>query len=217
VIIVVSNIVSREEWQAARDELLVLEKAHTRERERIAQLRRDLPRVLLEKDYLLISEEGAIPLQAVFRDHAQLAVYHLMFGEEWDTPCIGCTQWADALNNTTHYFKGAGASLVAVSSASIEKIMAEKEKRGWTFTWLSSSNSDFNVDFHGASNDSNESSRSVGSEEVFFDRGENHGVSIFSKNDDEQVLHTYSSYNRGIEELNGAFGYYDLLPNGRKW
>jgi len=212
-----NKIVSREEWQAHRAALLEEEKAHTRDRERLATLRQELPWVRLDTNYSLLGEQGEIELTDLFEDCSQLMVYHLMFGADWDAPCIGCTQWADAFNGTTQYFKKADARLIAVSTAPIEKVLQEKENRGWSFSWLSSSSSHFNRDFHGADDEKIDSSRDIGTEMVHFDRGENHGVSVFYKDEDDQIYHTYSVYNRGIEPMNGAFGYYDILPKGRAW
>jgi|TARA_Y100000310_G_C20457776_1_gene703873 predicted dithiol-disulfide oxidoreductase (DUF899 family) len=214
---VTNKVVSREEWLAARHELLVKEKAHTRERDRLSAARRDLPWVRVEKDYLLMSADGPMTLHEFFLDRSQLIVYHFMFGADWDAPCPGCTAWAEAFNGTTTRFKQADARLIAVSRAPIEKLTGEQEKRGWTFTWVSSCDSDFGIDFHVSSQDPDEASRAVGSEVVHFDRGENHGISVFFKNDEGELFHTYSCYNRGIESMNGALGYYDVLPKGRAW
>ncbi|MCZ6855069.1 MAG: DUF899 family protein [Gammaproteobacteria bacterium] len=216
-----NEIVSREAWLAARRQLLVKEKAHTREREQLAKLRQELPWIKIDKDYVFTGPTGEISLPELFLDRSQLAIYHFMFGPDWETPCTGCTSWANAFNGTTYLFKQADARLVAVSRAPYEKLAAQQEKFGWNFTWVSSFDSDFNFDFFASSVDLSEgSTRTVddeGGESVSFDRGENQGVSIFFKNTDEQIFHTYSTYNRGIEDLNGAFGYFDLLPKGRAW
>ncbi len=216
-----NEIVSREAWLAARRQLLVKEKAHTREREQLAKLRQELPWIKMDKDYVFTGASGEISLRELFLDRSQLAVYHFMFGPDWETPCTGCTSWANAFNGTTYLFKQADARLVAVSRAPYEKLAAQQEKFGWNFTWVSSFDSDFNFVFFVSSEDmSSESTKTVdgeGGESVSFDRGENQGVSIFFKNTDEQIFHTYSTYNRGIEDLNGAFGYFDLLPKGRAW
>lgn len=141
-----------------------------------------------------------------------------MFGPGWDSVCIGCTQWANALNSTTGAFKKADARLIAVSRAPFDEIEAQRRKLDWNFTWLSSYGSDFNIDFFASSDDlSNGASADIGAETVQFDRGENHGVNVFYRNGGGEIFHTYSAFNRGIEALNGAFGYFDLLPKGRAW
>ena len=212
------KIVGREEWLAARAELLEAEKEHTRQRAALAERRRALPWVKVGKAYSFSSAGGETTLAGLFEDRSQLAVYHLMFGPGWEAPCIGCTQWANALDRTTGAFAKADARLVAVSRAPIDEIEQQRSRFGWTFEWLSSSGSDFNFDFHASSPDQSEGhTEQVGVETVGFDRGENHGVSVFFRDDDGQIYHTYSAYNRGIEALNGAFGYFDLLPKGRAW
>jgi predicted dithiol-disulfide oxidoreductase (DUF899 family) len=216
-----SEVVSRDAWLAARRELLIREKAHTHERAELARLRRELPRVKIEKAYRFANADGELSFADLFAGYSQLAVYHLMFGPGWDEPCMGCSQWADALNGTTGSFDGADARLIAVSRAPFEEIAPVAERRGWSFTWLSSYGSEFNYDFYASSEDTGpdgyEQIGGEGGETVGFDRGENHGASAFEKHDDGSIYHTYSVYNRGIEVLNGAFGYYDMLPKGRPW
>ena len=219
------EIVDHATWLKARQDLLVKEKQHTQARAELARQRRELPWVKLEKNYTFTGPDGEVALSDLFEDSSQLAVYHLMFGRGWEAPCIGCTQWANALNGTTASFVKADARLIAISRAPIEEIARQREKLGWTFTWVSSDACDFNVDFYASADDTNGTtsqpvggqSSGAGTERVHFDRGENHGVSVFCKNDAGEIFHTYSAYNRGIEALNGAFGYYDLLPKGRAW
>jgi predicted dithiol-disulfide oxidoreductase (DUF899 family) len=216
--LVQNQVVDREEWLKARAELLTKEKEHTQARAALAEARRRLPWVKLQKEYSLVGADGQVSLSDVFLDRSQLAIYHIMFGPGWDSVCIGCTQWANALNSTTGAFKKADARLIAVSRAPFDEIEVQREKLGWNFTWLSSFGSDFTVDFFASSNDLSEgASAAVGVETVQFDRGENHGVNVFYRNGDGEIFHTYSAFNRGIEELNGAFGYFDLLPKGRAW
>lgn len=213
-----NQLVSREEWLRARADLLIKEKEHTRARAALADARRQMPWVKLEKQYALEGADGEVLLSDLFLDRSQLAIYHIMFGPGWDSVCIGCTQWANALNSTTGAFKKADARLIAVSRAPLDEIESQRKQHGWDFTWVSSYSSDFNVDYFASSNDlSDGASTAVGAETVHFDRGENHGVNVFCRNDDGDVFHTYSAFNRGIEELNGAFGYFDMLPKGRAW
>lgn len=105
-----------------------------------------------------------------------------------------------------------------VSRAPVAQLQPVQEARNWRFTWVSSLGSDFNLDYYASSDDLSKGHKTqTGSQTVEFDRGENHGVSVFAKNDLGEVFHTYSCYNRGIEELNGSMGYLDLLPKGRAW
>lgn len=213
-----NQVVDREEWLAARARLLAKEKAHTKARAALAEERRQLPWVKVDKAYTFTGADGAVSLADAFLDRSQLAIYHIMFGPGWESVCIGCTQWANALNSTTGAFHKADARLIAVSRAPFDELEAQRQQLGWNFTWLSSFGSDFNVDYFASSNDLTEGAKTqVGVETVEFDRGENHGVNVFYKNDDGDIFHTYSAFNRGIESTNGAFGYFDLLPNGRAW
>ncbi len=216
-----SEVVSREMWLKARARLLEKEKEHTRARAALAKERQQLPWVKLVKEYVLTGADGDIAFSDLFLDRSQLAIYHLMFGSGWNAPCPGCTQWANAFNGTTRAFKKADARLIAISRAPYDEIEEQRNRLGWTFTWVSSYSSDFNVEFYASSDNVSEtSSANIGGEDgekVHFDRGENHGVNVFYRNDDGEIFHTYSAYNRGIEELNGAFGYFDLLPKGRAW
>lgn len=213
-----NKVVSREEWLQARSELLVREKAHTHARSELANARRQLPWVRVDKDYSFVGDEGEVSLSELFAGGSQLAIYHIMFGEGWDSVCVGCTQWANALNSTTTSFEKADARLIAVSRAPFPEIAKQREKLGWTFSWYSAFGSDFNIDFYASSDDKGPAAQAAfGAERVEFDRGENHGVNVFYRDVDDQIFHTYSAFNRGIEELNGAFGYYDLLPKGRAW
>lgn len=233
-----NEIVSRQAWLQARAALLRKEKAHTRARAELAAERRKLPWVKVDKDYRFAGPEGELTFAELFLDRSQLAVYHLMFGAGWDAPCPGCTQWANALNGTTGAFKRADARLIAISRAPYAEIAEQRERLGWKFAWLSSHGGDFNIDYYASPAVEGAESAVIGGEQegqggqeareaqevqevqgetVGFDRGENHGVSVFYKNDEGEIFHTYSAYNRGIEALNGAFGYFDLLPKGRAW
>ena len=216
-----NEIVDREAWNKARAELLQKEKAHTRARQALAEERRALPWVKVDREYRFRDAEGEHAFVDLFRGRSQLLIYHLMFGPGWDAPCIGCTQWANALNGTTGTFRKANARLIAVSRAPVEEIESQQQALNWNFGWYSVHGSDFNLDFHFSSDDLSVGHSVITDEEsdqrVEFDRGENHGVSVFYRTDDNEIFHTYSAYNRGIEALNGAFGYYDLLPEGRAW
>ncbi len=212
-----NKVVSREAALAARQALLVEEKAHTRERARLAEARRGLPWTLVDEDYRFLSENEEQSLAQLFGETSQLIVYHLMFGEGWDQPCVGCAQWADAFSGTSHHFVKADARLVAVSQGSVDAIATIQRDRQWQFPWVSSKGGTFSRDFYAAALDPQESKQQFGAEQVEFDRGENHGVSVFYRNADQQIFHTYSVYNRGIEPMNGSFGYFDLLPKGRPW
>jgi len=212
------KVVTRDAWLAARAELLRKEKAHTKARATLAEERRRLPWLKLDKTYSFAGPNGDVDFSELFAGQSQLVVYHLMFGPDWPRPCIGCTAWANAFNGTTDQFKRADAQLVAVSRAPYHQLVQTAANLGWSFPWFSSFNSDFNYDFHASSPDAGDSVIvNENGERLEFDRGENHGVSVFARNGAGDIYHTYSAYNRGIEDLNGAMGYFDLLPEGRAW
>ena len=212
-----NEIVDRETWLKARTELLRKEKAHTRERFALAQERANLPWVLVEDDYRFHAPDGERTFAELFGGFSQLVIYHLMLGPGWDAPCVGCAQWADAMTGNTAKFADADARCIAVSRAPINEIEHQRQLRGWDFPWYSSHGSTFNLDFHVSSDDlSEDATKQVGEETFGFLRGENHGASVFV-HEDGAIYHTVSVYNRGIEAMNGAFGYYDMLPKGRPW
>ena len=132
-----NEIVTRQEWLQQRQALLIREKAHTRAGDAVAELRRALPWVKVDKAYQFTGEQGQIDFADVFAGKHQLLVYHLMFGESWEAPCMGCAGWANAFNGTTGQFSQADAELVAVSRAPWSMLDAERKKRDWTFRWLS--------------------------------------------------------------------------------
>jgi predicted dithiol-disulfide oxidoreductase (DUF899 family) len=138
-----------------------------------------------------------------------------MFGEGWEKMCIGCERWADSICSTTHQFKQADARLIAVSRKSYPGLASERKRRNWDFDWYSAGETDFNVDFYASTEDPSQESRAYGTEMLFYDRGENHGINVFARDDAGDVFHTFSCFNRGIEDTNGAMGYLDLLPKGR--
>jgi len=205
-------IVSRDAWTKERMALLRREKAVTRELDLLAIERQKLPWVAVTKDYKLELAEGSVPLSQLFDGNSQLIVYHFMYGPEWTTPCDGCSAWADAFNGTLGQIQMHDATLIAVSSAPVAMLEEVKAARGWDFVWASSHQSDFNNDFH-MSAPADCASQQFGDEIVGYDRGESGGINVFAKNDDG-LFHTYCAFNRGIQQMNGAYGYVDLLPLG---
>ena len=127
-------------------------------------------------------------------------------------PCNGCSAWADAFNGTIDQIQIHDANLIAVSSAPIEKLLKVQRAKGWSFLWASSFDSSFNADFNMSATVDTKSA-TVGDEEIFYDRGESGGINVFVKTSDG-VFHTYSAHNRGIQQMNGAYGFVDLLPYG---
>ena len=212
-----NKVVSREEWLDARRTLLEREKAFTRERDRLSEERRKLPWVRVEKEYAFDSVDGQVLLRDLFANASQLIVYHFMYGPDWEEGCPSCSFWADNFNGIDIHLKHRDISLVAVSRAPLETIQAYRERMGWDFSWVSSEPSDFNFDYgvsftaEAMENGDMEYNYAVGK----FPSDELPGVSVFHRNDQGEVFHSYSAYARGLDILNGAYNYMDLTPRGR--
>jgi len=210
-------VVTQEEWFAARKQLLAEEKEFTRLRDQLSQKRRDLPWVKVTKDYVFDSPNGKQPLSELFHDQSQLMVYHFMLGPDWEEGCKSCSFWADNFEGIDIHLKHRDISFLAISRAEIEKIEAYKKRMGWTFNWVSSFNNDFNYDFQ-ASFTTDQKNKN----EVFYNyikqpyfSDEMAGVSVFIKDEQNCIFHTYSTYARGLDILNGAYNHIDLAPMGR--
>jgi predicted dithiol-disulfide oxidoreductase (DUF899 family) len=141
------QVVSRDEWIAARKELLQAEKEHTRQSDELARRRQELPWVRIDKDYRFDADEGSASLADLFRGRSQLLVYHFMFGPEYDAGCPACSAIADSFNGIAVHLANHDVMLWAISRAPLAKLQAYKRRLGWTFPWASSFESDFNYDF----------------------------------------------------------------------
>ncbi|MFO1157512.1 MAG: DUF899 domain-containing protein [Reyranellaceae bacterium] len=211
------RVVSREEWLQARKAFMVKEKAFTREREELARERRALPWVRIDKAYAFDAPEGRLALADMFGGKGQLLVYHFMLGPDWKEGCPSCSFWADNYNGVDVHLAQRDTALVAVSRAPLASIEAYRRRMGWTFRWVSSLASDFNFDFavsfdpaqraDGALN-YNFGTSSFGAEEA-------PGLSAFRRGDDGAVYHTYSTYTRGLDMVNGAYHMLDMTSKGR--
>jgi predicted dithiol-disulfide oxidoreductase (DUF899 family) len=210
-------VVSREKWLSARVAFLAKEKEFTRLRDDLSQQRRELPWEKVEKPYVFDGSDGRVTLVDLFENRSQLVVYHFMFSPEWDEGCRHCSFWADNFNGIDVHLKHRDVSLVAVSRAPLSKIESFRKRMGWSFRWLSSYGSDFNFDYHASF-----TPEELRSGTAFFnyareDPGfaDREGASVFYKDGNGTVFHTYSCYARGIDMLNGAYHYLDLVPKGR--
>jgi len=210
-------VVTRDQWTAARKELLRKEKDFTREREALARQRRALPWVKVEKTYTFEGPDGRESLSDLFAGRSQLIVYHFMLGPGWTEGCKGCSFVSDHFDGAIPHLAARDTTLVAVSSAPLREINAFKRRMGWGFKWVCSSPNDFNRDYHVSFSkedlargpvEYNFESRKHGEEEL-------PGASIFFKDDSGQIFHTYSTYARGLEDLIGTYSFLDLLPKGR--
>ena len=194
-------VVAPAEWRAARDALLVKEKAATRARDALAAERRRLPMVAIEKEYVLRGPAGPARLVDLFEGRRQLVLYHFMFApgvEGWpEAGCDGCSMFVDMVGHLAH-LHARDTSFALVSLASLEQIESYRRRMGWTIPWFSSAGGDFNTDFG-----------------VTTDDGETFGLSVFLR-DGERVFRTYFTNGRGTEALGSVWTFLDLTPLGRQ-
>ncbi len=198
-------VVSPDEWQVAREELLAKEKEATRARDALAAERRRLPRVRIDKEYVFEGPDGKAGLLDLFEGRRQLILYHFMFGPNQDVGCDGCSMFVDNVGHLAH-LHARDTSLALVSRAPLAKIEPYKERMGWTVPWYSSFGSDFNVDF-GVSPESPRPTE--------YQDGESFGLSVFLR-DGEDVYRTYFTSGRGTEALGSSWTFLDLTPLGRQ-
>ncbi len=211
------NIVSRQEWLEARQKLLQEEKDFTRVRDQLSLKRRKLPWVRVDTEYSFEGPGGKQSLSDLFEDKSQLIVYHFMYGPGWEDGCPSCSFMADNFDGIGIHLRHRDANLVAVSRAKLDQMQAYQKRMGWTFSWVSSFGSDFNYDYQ-ASFTPEEMEKG----EMYynfrmgnFPADESPGISVFYRNEQSEIFHTYSCYARGLDMLLGAYQYLDLLPKGR--
>jgi len=211
------RVVSREDWLVARSELLAKEKEFTRWRDDLSRQRRALPWTRVEKNYVFEGPQRRETLSQLFAGRSQLIVYHFMFHPSWEEGCKSCSFWADNFNGVVVHLAHRDATLVAVSNARPEQIEAFRERMGWSFKWVSAFENEFGRDYHVSF-----TAEELARKEAFynyrlgaFPREEGPGISVFHKNPAGEVFHTYSCYSRGLDMMNGAYHYLDLLPKGR--
>lgn len=211
------TVVSQEEWLAARKTLLAKERAMTHALDALRTERRDLPWVKVEKTYVFQGPQGECTLGDLFNGRNQLAIYHFMLSPGSDHICQGCSFTADTIDAARQHFEQADLSFAAVSRASTAEIEAARKRMGWSFPWVSAMGSDFNYDFAVSfTPEDRAAGRAIynygtpirNSDDMF-------GVSVFVKDRDGGIFHTYSTYHRGTELLMGAFNWLDLAPKGR--
>lgn len=212
-----NQIVSHDDWLKARVELLAAEKEFTRQRDALTRRRSAILWERVEKSYRFEGPNGVLSLADLFDGRSQLIVYHFMFDPDWEEACKSCSFWADNFNGIPIHLNHRDVTFTAVSRAPSAKIDAYKQRMGWTFPWVSSGGSDFNFDYHvsftpeqiaaGRADYNYEIRPNTMSDEV--------GLSVFHRNERGEIFHTYSCYARGIDMLNSAYQYLDLVPKGR--
>lgn len=211
-------VVPRDEWLEARKALLARERALTHELDDLRAQRRQLPWVRVDKPYVFEGPDGEVTFGDLFDGRSQLAIYHFMLTPGSDHICSGCSLIADHIDAARQHFERADLSFAAVARAPIERIEAVRQRLGWTFRWVSAEASDFNYDF-GVSftPEDREAGRALynygaatieRSPDMF-------GASVFVRDGEGGIFHTYSTYHRGAELLIGAFNWLDLTPKGR--
>lgn len=224
-------VATREEWAAARAELLEREKELTRMGDELARQRRELPWVLVDKDYTFQTADGTRTLAELFGGRSQLMVYHFMFGPDYTGGCSTCSSMADSFNGVIPHLEARDVTMICVSRAPLEKLLAYRERMGWSFEWASSHGSEFNFDF-GASVPEDvarewakpmieaepqpavvQEARACGTSLVAY-LSEQPGVTVFAS-DGDTVYQTYSATARGVEFLMGYYPILDRVPKGR--
>ncbi|MDJ0812970.1 MAG: DUF899 domain-containing protein [Woeseiaceae bacterium] len=211
-----NRIVSDADWLAARKQLLEEEKAFQAARDELAQKRRALPWRKIDEDYGFETESGHKTLAGLFGDASQLIVYHFMFHPEWDAGCKSCSFWADTYDGSVEHLAARDVSLVAISRAPLDLLLAYRERMGWRFPWASSATSSFNYDF-GVSFSPRQIA--AGTADYNYEDGnaaieELPGISVFTL-DGDSVFHTYSTYARGLDPYNATYQLLDIVPKGR--
>jgi predicted dithiol-disulfide oxidoreductase (DUF899 family) len=214
------DVVTREEWLAARKRLLDMEKKATRERDALNAERRRLPMVRIDKEYLLDGPAGQVPLAGLFGDSRQLIVQHVMFGPDWDAACPGCTASIDELSDgILAHLRSRDTAFVLVSRAPRDKLEEHGATKGWTVPWYSSYGSDFNYDFRATADRGRQPVICNYREEpdLLGDDASTEvpGFSCFLR-DGDQVRRTYSTWARGTDILGSAYTLLDLTALGRQ-
>jgi predicted dithiol-disulfide oxidoreductase (DUF899 family) len=224
------EIGTREEWAAAREELLAREKEHTRLGDELARQRRALPWVRVEKEYRFDTDDGTRTLAELFDGRSQLLVYHFMFGPDYTAGCTTCSSIADSVDGVVPHLNARDVTMLFVSQAPLGKLQAYKKRMGWSFRWVSSANGDFNVDLGFSSSEEQtrawvapiidqlppiaaRNASDAGTDVVGY-LTESQGFSAFVL-DDGAVYHTYSTGARGVEFVMGYYGILDRAPKGR--
>jgi predicted dithiol-disulfide oxidoreductase (DUF899 family) len=222
---------TREEHQKAREELLKREKEHTRTADELARERRELPWVPIDREYRFETEQGTRTLTELFDGRSQLLVYHFMFGPSYEAGCPVCSSSADAVNGVLPHLHARDVTMLYVSRAPLEKLLAYRRRMGWSFPWVSSEGSDFNFDFNVSHTEEQlreqmgpvlegapppvlrQMATETGTDVAGY-LSEAPGLSAFAM-EDGTVFHTYSTYARGLEFLMGFYPMLDRVPKGR--
>ena len=211
------KVVSKNEWLKARKILLNKEKEFTVLRDQLSQAQRDLPWTAVHKEYAFEGPNGKETLSELFDGRSQLIVYHFMFDPTWEAGCPSCSFWTDNFNGIIVHLNQRDITMVTVSKAPYNKLASYEKRMGWNFKWVSSYDTDFNFDYN-VSFRPEETAKKEGMYNFTIQdplTTEREGVSVFYKDAAGRIFHTYSAYARGIDMLNVAYHYLDLVPKGR--
>jgi predicted dithiol-disulfide oxidoreductase (DUF899 family) len=211
------SIVSPEKWLAARKELLREEKEFTRQGDRLAARRRELPWVKMTKPYRFDSPRGKVTLADLFEGRSQLMVQHFMLGPGWEQGCKSCSFMMDHFNPTVVHLKARDVAFAAISHAPLKDILPFKKRMGWAVNWVSSHGTGFNQDFHVSFTEEEIERGGVDYNygKMDFPQTEAPGISVFARDATGDVYHTYSTFGRGVEVVMTTYDLLDLVPKGR--
>ena len=211
------EIVSRSEWLVARKDLLNREKQFTRQRDALSAARRALPMVKIDKDYVFDGPDGKETLADLFDGRSQLIVYHFMLGPGWGEGCKSCSYLADHFDGANWHLPHRDVTFAVVSRAPFPEIQAYQKRMGWRFKWVSSHGNDFNFDYHVSftAEDEKKNKAYYNYADGEYINDEMPGLSVFYKDENGDVYHTYSTYARGLDNLIGTYNFLDLVPKSR--
>jgi predicted dithiol-disulfide oxidoreductase (DUF899 family) len=211
------KVVSRDEWLEARLAHLAQEKEFTRRRDELSAQRRAMPWVKVENSYQFDTSSGRRSLADLFDGRGQLIVQHFMYGPDWEEGCPSCSFWADGYDGFQTHLAHRDVTMVSVSSAPLAKLDAYKKRMGWSFDWVSSASPEFNRDFQVTftPEEMEKGEMTYNFERRNFPASEAPGISVFARDAGGGVFHTYSCYARGLDMMNAAYHYLDLVPKGR--
>ncbi|MGC1463194.1 MAG: thioredoxin family protein [Terracidiphilus sp.] len=212
-----AKVVSRSEWLTARKEHLKKEKEFSRLRDELSRQRRALPWEAVEKQYFFDGPTGRVSLAELFEKRSQLIVYHFMFGPGWKEGCPSCSYLGDHFDGPAIHLANRDVSFAVVSRATYPEIAAFKQRMGWRFNWVSSFRSDFNYDYHVSFTPEQQATGKVyyNYADSAFPSEEGPGLSVFAKDENGDIFHTYSSFGRGLDIFVGAYNFLDVAPKGR--
>jgi len=211
------KIVSREQWLQDRKRLLHEEKELTRQRDRLAERRRELPWVKVDENYVFEGGDGPVTLAELFDGRSQLLVYHFMFAPEWSQGCKSCSLVADHYDPAIVHLHHRDTSMVTVSRAPIEKLMAFRERMGWSFPWVSSGRNSFNKDYGVYFTEQELESKLTiyNYESPPYPISDLPGLSAFVRDENGAIYHTYSTYARGLDQFLNVYNLLDVTAKGR--